>query len=319
MSALNQPQFQDADQAREYLEYVRWPDGPICPHCGTVSKEHYQLDGKAHRPGLWKCKEPRCHQQFSVTVGTVFERSKIALNVWLQAVHFLCSSKKGMSSHQLHRTLGVTYKTAWFMTHRIREAMTTYQSTLLGGGAGGKGGIVEADETYWGNIKGQPVQRGGYRRKMKVVSLVERGGKVRSFHVREANVKTLKAVLKTQVSPLATLFTDGAPMYKGIAKRLFPQHETVEHTKNEYVRGAIHTNTIESFFSTMKRGLVGTYHHVGVNHLQRYVREFDFRYNYRTAEGYTDHERTNAALKGIGGKRLTYKTTSRAMSRNLLN
>jgi transposase-like protein len=309
MSALNQPHFQDSEKAREYLESVRWPNGPICAHCGVVGG-HYQLEGKAHRPGLWKCKD--CREQFTVTVGTVFERSKIALNVWLQAVYLLCSSKKGMSSHQLHRTLGVTYKTAWFMTHRIREAMTTYQGGLLGGG----GGIVEADETYWGNLKGAPIQRGGYRHKMKVVSLVERGGKVRSFHVRDANVKTLKAVLKSQVSPKATLFTDGAPMYKGIAKRLVKKHDTVEHTANEYARGIVHTNTIESFFSIMKRGLIGTYHHVGVNHLQRYVREFDFRYNHRAAEGFTDDERTRIALKSISGKRLTYKTTNRPQRAN---
>src|SRR5438046_7603246 len=172
MSALSQPHFQDANKAREYLEATRWPNGPICPHCGVIG-EHYQLEGKAHRPGLWKCKD--CREQFSVTVGTVFESSKIALSKWLTAVYLLCSSKKGISSHQLHRTLGVTYKTAWFMTHRIREAMTGKASGLLGG----NGGTVEADETFWGNNKPRKPSKGrGYAHKMKILSLVERNGPV---------------------------------------------------------------------------------------------------------------------------------------------
>jgi transposase-like protein len=302
---LSAPHFQDAEKAREYLEAQVWPNGPVCAHCGSISKDHYQLGGKSTRPGLYKCKD--CRQPFTVTVGTVFERSHISLNVWLKATHLLCASKKGMSSLQLKRMLGVTYKTAWFMTHRIREAMTNYQPTKLLGGSG-SGGIVEADETYWGNIKGQPVMRGGHKHKMNVVSLVERGGKVRSFHVKNANVKTVKVILKSQVSPLASLMTDDAPLYKRIAKR-FPKHETVRHTANEYVRGNVHTNTIEGFFSLLKRGLIGTYHHVGEQHLQRYVREFDFRYNYREKLGFDDRARSDAALKGIRGKRLTYRRT----------
>lgn len=303
---LNAPYFQDTEKAREYLEAQVWPYGPVCPHCGSISKDHYQLGGKSHRPGLYKCKD--CRQPFTVTVGTVFERSHIPLNVWLKATHLLCASKKGMSSKQLERMLGVTYKTAWFMTHRIREAMTSYQAPKLLGGSG-TGGIVEADETYWGNIKGQPIQRGGHKHKMNVVSLVERGGNVRSFHVKNANVKNIKAILKSQVSPLASLMTDDAPMYKGIAKRLFPTHQTVRHTAGEYARGEVHTNTIEGFFSLLKRGLIGTYHHVGEQHLQRYVREFDFRYNYREKLGFDDKARADVALKGIRGKRLTYQRT----------
>src|SRR5258706_3911761 len=179
MAALNQPHFQDADKAREHLERIQWPNGPVCPHCGVIG-DHYRLEGASHRPGLWKCKD--CREQFTVTVGTVFHRSKIALNVWLQAFHLLCSSKKGMSSHQLHRVLGVQYRTAWFMTHRIREAMTSYQAPkLLGGGSGGKGGIVEADETYWGNMR--KIKSRGWGHKMKIMSLVERDGIARTFHL----------------------------------------------------------------------------------------------------------------------------------------
>lgn len=295
--------FSDENKAREHLESIRWPKGPFCPHCG-VTENITMLEGESHRAGLHKCND--CKGHFTVTVGTVFEDSKVPLNKWILAAHLMAASKKGYSAHQLHRTIKVSYKTAWFMMHRLREAMTTYQGKLLGGGSGGKGGIVEVDETYWGNIKGAPVQRGGYRSKMKVVSLVERGGHVRSFHVHDANVKTLKAILKAKVSPLAHLMTDDAPMYKGIARRLFKRHDTVRHTANEYARGNVHTNTIEGFFSVMKRGLVGTYHHVGSQHLQRYVSEFDFRYNYRTKQGYSDTERASILLKGIQGKRLTY-------------
>lgn len=295
--------FSDETKAREHLESIRWPRGPVCPHCG-VTENITRLEGKSHRPGLHKCNQ--CKGHFTATVGTVFEDSKVPLHKWILAAHLMASSKKGFSAHQLHRTIKVTYKTAWFMMHRLREAMTTYQRKLLGGGSGGKGGIVEADETYWGNIKGAPVQRGGYRHKMKVLSLVERGGNVRSFHIQEADLKTIKAILKAKVSPLAHLMTDDANIYKGIAARLFTKHDTVTHSSGEYVRGKVHTNTIEGFFSVMKRGLVGTYHHVGEQHLQRYVSEFDFRYNYRTSQGYSDTVRASMLLKGIQGKRLTY-------------
>lgn len=306
MNTLNQPQFRSAQKAREYLEAVRWPQGPICPHCGSISKDHYALAGDAHREGLWKCKD--CRKQFSVTVGTVFERSKIALNVWLQAVYLLCSSKKGMSSHQMHRILGVTYKTAWFMTHRIREAMTTYQGRLLGGP--GSSGIVEADETYWGHKHGGIVKRGGHH-KMAVVSLVERGGKVRSIHVPTVTGKNVKQILRQHVNKSAHLMTDEHGAYDK-AGREFKKHSTVHHASYEYVRGDVTTNTVEGYFSILKRGLIGTYHHVGENHLQRYVSEFDFRYNNRTALGITDDQRTDAALRGIWNKRLTYKTANQA-------
>ncbi len=309
MSALNQPHFQDVEKAREYLESLRWPNGPICPHCGVVSPDHYRLTGASHRPGLLKCKD--CRSQFSVTVGTVFERSKIALNVWLQATFLLSSSKKGMSSHQLHRTLGVTYKTAWFMSHRIREAMTDFQTPRkLGFGPEGQGSIVEADETYWGNSYKDGKKILGYREKMKIVSLVERGGPVRSIHVTNVTSKNIKQILKSNVSPLAHLMTDDAPVY--IGKKDVAKHSRVNHKRKEYVRGIAHTNTVEGFFSILKRGLIGTYHHVGEQHLQRYCREFDFRYNHRESLGVTDHERTSAALRQIGGKRLTYRRTHAA-------
>jgi transposase-like protein len=297
---LNQPHFQDADKAREYLEALRWPSGPVCPHCGVVGG-HYHLAGKATRPGLWKCKD--CREQFTVTVGTVFERSKIALNVWLQAVYLLCSSKKGMSSHQLHRTIGVTYKTAWFMTHRIREAMKDGSPGILGGG----GGTVEVDETYWGNNR--PKGGGGsWHHKMKIVSLVERGGKARSFQMKTVHGGVLRDMLRRHVAATANVHTDESRLYTPLWR--YFNHETVNHSAGEYSRGSVTTNTVEGYFSILKRGLVGTFHHVGEQHLYRYVNEFDFRYNTRSALGFTDSERTAEALKQIGGKRLTYRRTS---------
>ncbi|HLD13436.1 MAG TPA: IS1595 family transposase [Burkholderiales bacterium] len=299
-SSLNAPRFQNDDKAREYLERIRWPDGSICPHCGSIGK-HYQLEGKAHRPGLWKCVD--CREQFTVTVGTVFERSKIPLSKWLMAVYLLCSSKKGMSSHQLHRMLGITYKTAWFMTHRIREAMKTNPKGLLGSG----GGTVEADETFWLNSKrskkGRAYKGRGFEHKEKIVSLVERNGHVRSFHVPQVNAANLRPILKANMAADAHLMTDDYSAYFLLGKE-FASHSVVKHSKKEYVRGNAHTNTVEGYFSLLKRGLIGTYHHVGAQHLQRYVSEFDFRYNNREI---TDAERADNALRGINGKRLTYR------------
>lgn len=297
MSSLNAPHFQNEDKAREYLEKLRWPEGPICPHCGSIGK-HYQLAGKAHRPGLWKCVD--CRDQFTVTVGTVFERSKIPLSKWLMAVYLLCSSKKGMSSHQLHRMLGITYKSAWFMTHRIREAM----KTGFAGKMGGNGSVVEADETFYGRKDGKPKRR-GYGHKNAVFSLVERGGDVRSFHVPNVTAKTLKPILLAQVERNTHICTDEANTYKSAKLgKEFKSHKSVNHFKGEYARGKVHVNTIEGYFSILKRGLIGTYHHVGAQHLQRYVTEFDFRYNNRET---TDTERADNALRGITGKRLLYR------------
>ncbi|MBI5277626.1 MAG: IS1595 family transposase [Burkholderiales bacterium] len=307
---LNQPHFQDADKAREYLEALRWPNGPVCPHCGSVRAPHKLEGSKHYRPGLYKCKD--CYEQFSVTVGTVFERSKIALNVWLQAVHLMCASKKGMSAKQLERMLGVTYKTAWFMCHRIREAMTSNSGRLLGGP--GSSGIVEADETYWGSAKSvdtRPFKHGrtSLLNKMAVVSLVERDGEKRSYHVPNVTGATVGAILKSQVSPTAHLMTDEARWYKAVGKT-FAQHDSVSHANKEYARGNVTSNTVESSFSLLKRGLVGTFHSVSEKHLQRYCNEFDFRWNNRQSQGVNDVLRFQNALHGIAGKRLTYRRTA---------
>ena len=295
MADLFAPHFQDADKAREYLEALRWPHGEVCPHCGTQS-DHYALKGKSHRPGLWKCKD--CRKQFSVTVGTVFERSKIPLNKWLLAVHLMCASKKAMSSHQIHRMLGVTYKSAWFMTHRIREAMKPGSTGLMGEG----GGVIEADETFWGNNGKQPKGARGYAHKMKVVSLVERDGNKRSVVVPNVNAKTLRSVLEANVSKSAHLMTDEHAGYT-LVGREFASHGVTRHGRGEYVVGNVHSNTAEASFSLLKRGLIGTFHHVGEQHLQRYVTEFDFRWNHRKT---TDRERSDTLLQSIAGRRLTY-------------
>jgi transposase-like protein len=290
------PIFNDEDKAREALEAVRWPNGPYCPHCAATDRIA-KVEGKSARPGLYYCNH--CKGQFTVTVGTAFERSKIPLTKWWLATFLLCSSKKGMSSHQLHRTLGVTYKTAWFMTHRIREAMTKEGGGLLGS----NGGPVEVDETFWGNNDKKKAGARGYEHKMKVVSLVERNGEKRSFHVPRVNEKTLRPILKAQISAKAKLMTDEGGQYKNIGKD-FAEHGIVTHSAGEYSRGDVTTNTVESSFALLKRGLVGTFHHVSEAHLQRYATEFDFRWNHRKT---TDMQRAKAALAGIGGKRLTYR------------
>jgi len=297
---LNAGYFHDDTKAREYLESIRWPDGKVvCPHCGSTD-QHYALQGKAHRPGLWKCSA--CRDQFSVTVGTVFERSKIPLSKWLMAAYLLCSSKKGISAHQLHRTLGVTYKTAWFLAHRIRHAISDQGGGLMGTG----GGTVEADETYIGRKPGRKLAR-GHGHKETVFSLVERGGNVRSTHITGKTFDSIKAALKANVSPEAVLMTDDARMYKKVAKE-FAEHRSVNHSAGEYVRGDAYTNTVEGFFSVFKRGMVGTYQHCSGKHLHRYLSEFDFRYNNRASLEISDSERVVEALKGISGKRLTYRS-----------
>jgi len=297
---LAKPRFHNEEAARKHLESIRWPNGPVCPHCGGTERNS-RLDGESHRPGLLFCGD--CRKQFTVTVGTVFEDSKIPLHKWVLATHLLCASKKGMSSKQLERMLGVTYKTAWFMTHRIRKAMEVRHDGQLGGG----GGTVEADETFWGKKDGAKVRR-GFAHKNAVFALVERGGKVRSFHVPNVTAKTLKPILKSQMAVDAHLMTDEAGQYRVLGP-VSASHQTVVHSAGEYVRGTVHTNTIEGLFSLLKRGLIGTYHHVGEQHLQRYVTEFDFRYNNREALGVDDSERADKALKGISGKRLTYRRT----------
>lgn len=304
---LNQPHFQDADKAREYLESVRWANGQPCPHCGSLGA-HYKLQGKSHRPGLWKCVD--CREQFSVTVGTVFESSKIKLHLWLQVAYLMSASKKGISAKQIERMIGVTYKTAWFMCHRVREAMREE----IVGQLGGAGKVVEADETYYSrednsSKKRRPLKPGvALVEANKIVSLVERGGKVRSFHVTDVTGPNLKGILEDQINRDSHLMTDSSPRYN-VVKRApnFAAYDQVNHSKDEYVRGTAYTNTVEGYFSILKRGLVGTFHHVSSQHLHRYTNEFDFRYNTRQAMGYDDVQRTAAVLKGIEGKRLTYK------------
>lgn len=292
------PHFQDADKAREYLENLRWANGVVCPHCGVIGG-HYELKGKSTRPGVYKC--GACSDQFTVTVGTVFERSKIKLNIWLQAVHLMSASKKGISAKQIERMLGVSYKTAWFMCHRIREAMTVNPAADK---MGGPDTIVEADETYWGNLY---KARAGAGHKMKVVSLVEReSGQKRSFHVANVTSDTVEAVLKSQVHTETHLMTDESYVYKRVGK-YFGAHSTVNHGKKEYARGNVTSNTVEASFAIFKRGLNGTFHSVSERHLQRYATEFDFKWNYRSANGFDDVARADATLKGIAGKRLTYR------------
>lgn len=248
---FNEARFHDPEAARQHLESVRWPYGPVCPHCGSMERMS-KLQGKSHRPGLYEC--GHCRDQFTVTVGTVFERSKISLDKWLLASALIASSKKGISAKQVERMLGVTYKTAWFMMHRLREAMKRVDpQPYLGGGNDGGSGVVEADETYVGVRPGRERKR-GFHHKNPVVSLVERGGKVRSFAMASVTGATLKPLMQEHVSPKANLVTDEASVYTGIVGRWFATHSTVAHGAKEYVRGSVHTNTVEGFFSILKRG-----------------------------------------------------------------
>jgi transposase-like protein len=303
MCTLTQARFQDDTAAREYLEATLWPNGPVCPHCAVINTAYI-----TKKPGLYRCGEKECRKDFTVTVGTVFERSKVPLHKWLLASFLLCSSKKGMSAHQLHRTLGVTYKTVWFMAHRIREAMDTGYTGPLDG----DNKPVEVDETYWGNNgKQAPGVRGGDH-KMKIVSLVERDGNKRSFHVANVTAKTVTPILKAQIAEKSRIMTDESRImtdesriYTKVGKE-FASHESVNHSAKEYARGDVTTNSAESSFALLKRGLIGTFHHVS-EHLQRYATEFDFRWNTLTKLGFNDTQRAEAALKGITGKRLTYK------------
>jgi transposase-like protein len=304
MSDLYRPEFIDADKAREWLEARLWKNGPICPHCGSVN-EATLMQGKSHRPGLYQCNE--CRDPFTVTVGTLYERSHIPLNKWLAATHLMMASKKGISAMQVHRMLGISYKTAWFLCHRIRESLRETNPDLLGG----SGKIVETDETYVGgkdhnkHANKRTHVRGGSQ-KEAVVSLVERGGSVRSHHVADITSKNLSKVLMEQIDKDSHLVTDQSRIYPAIGRE-FAAHSTVNHGIGEYVRGGIHTNTIEGYFSILKRGIFGTYHHVSAEHLKRYLAEFDFRYNERSSLGVNDAERMSKSIGGIVGKRLTYR------------
>jgi transposase-like protein len=315
MADLQNPIFHDEDKARAALEAVRWPHGAACPHCGNADSDKIaKVEGKkrSHRPGLYYCNE--CKGQFTVTVGTVFERSKIPLSKWWLATHLLGASKKGMSAHQLHRMLGVTYKTAWFMAHRIREAMKE-DIVATGGPMGGEGKIVEADETYFGRRedgyvspqrKGRPYLKRKKPMKNAIVGLVERGGRTRTVHVQHATRDSVRDILLSTVDKRSTLYTDESNLYP-ITGKEFAKHDSVKHSAKEYARGNVHSNTIESVFSVFKRGMIGVYQHCGEAHLHRYLAEFDFRYNRREKLGFTDQMRVDDLMKGIEGKRLTYR------------
>ena len=302
MSLSTKAIFTDPEKAREHFEAIRWPSGkPTCPHCG-VEDEATLVQGKSHRPGLYQCNA--CRTPFTVTVGTVMEKSHIPLNKWLLGFHLMASSKKGISAHQLHRLLGITYKSAWFMCHRIREAMTDTSTEPMGG----KGKHVEADETYIGRKRGaKPVQGGSH--KMIVLSLVERGGKVRSFHIDRPTSEKIAPIVAKHVDPASTLNTDEADHYIGIGRK-FAAHGSVAHSRGEYVKGTASTNTAEGFYSVFKRGMKGVYQHCGEQHLHRYLSEFDFRYSNRIAVGVDDVARTKRAIEGAEGKRLTYHQVS---------
>jgi transposase-like protein len=301
MSNLQNPIFTDEAKAREWLEARVWPNGPVCPHCGNADQDKLTgLKGKAHRPGLYQCAE--CREQFTVTVKTVFERSKIPLSKWLAALFLLTASKKGVSAHQIHRSLGISYKSSWFMMHRLREALRTGGLAPLGG----NGKVVEADETYIGRLQGQPVRRGGSTHKNTVLTLVERGGSARSFHIDSTTVANVAPIVRENIRRESRLMTDEANFYKEVGKD-FASHDAVNHTAKEYVRGEITTNTVEGYYSIFKRGMKGIYQHCSEKHLHRYLAEYDFRYSNRAALGIDDYTRAEIAAKGIVGKRLTYR------------
>jgi transposase-like protein len=317
MSVLSQPQFHDEIEAFKFLESVVWADGTTCPHCGVVGGRVYDLSGVRGKPskkspkgairyGLKKCGE--CRQQFTAKVGTVFEHARLPLHKMLQAVHLMTSSKKGISAHQLHRILEVQYKSAWFLAHRIREAMREGELAPFGSG----GGIVEADETFIGvepHVRSGEFGAGkrGSHGKMKVLALVDREtGRSKTFVVDYVAADVVLPILQDNIAREAKLVTDDHGVYRR-ARKLFSSHDAVNHGKHEYGRGIIHTNTIEGFFSIFKRGMRGVYQHCQKKHLHRYAGEFSFRYSYREAVGVNDEARSIAALKGIGGKRLMYR------------
>jgi len=311
MSALSAPYMHDEAAAFAHVEAMLWADGPVCPACGVVNNA-YALKGVRSKPskknpegverhGLKKCKD--CGKQFTVRIGTIFESSHVKLNLWLQAIYLMTSSKKGISSHQLHRTLGVTVKTAWFMSHRIREAMRDDSSVDFGSG----GGTVEVDETFIGHqYKKSPTARGGDH-KNKLLTLVDRAtGRAKSIVVKDLKVSTLLPILRENIAAEAIVYTDEARQYSKLGKE-FADHDFTTHSKGEYGRGVVHTNTVEGYFSIFKRGMKGVYQHCNKRHLHRYAAEFEFRYNNRIANGVNDLGRANMALFGVVGKRVLYR------------
>lgn len=318
MNTFTEPYFQTAASARAMIEGIRWPDGPVCPHCQETSRRY-----ATKKEGRWRCGNPECRKDYTVTTGTVMESGHIPLNKWLLAYYLLSSSKKGMSGHQLMRSLGVTYKSAWFLSHRVREAM---RSIGFAEPMGGEGEVVEVDEVYIGRQesptpskarRGRPYIKGKRPApKRQVVSLVERGGAVRSFHVASADKFEVGKIVRKNVAKKSRLNTDESPLYTAVGKE-FTAHETVNHSKGEYARGKgddlVTTNSAEGFFGLFKRGFNGIYQHCREKHLHRYLAEYDFRYNHRIALGVNDMQRTLAAVKGAEGKRLTYRQADGAV------
>ena len=305
MSILSNPYFHNEEAAYEFVESRLWPNGPVCPRCKETERVG-KMGGKSTRIGAHKCYA--CRKPFTVKIGTIFESSHVKMHLWLQAIFLIASSKKGISSNQLHRTLGVTLKTAWFMTHRIREAMRTDEFAPFGS----NGGAVEVDETYIGHdkrIKPKGQKKGrGYHHKNKVLSLVDRNtGQARSFVVDDVKAVTLAKIVRDNIAREARLMTDEASQYTKVGRE-FAGHDVVAHMKGEYGRGEVYTNTIEGFFSIFKRGMKGVYQHCAHNHLHRYMAEYDFRYNNRAALGIDDRCRADNLLAGVVGKRLTYET-----------
>lgn len=313
MSVLAKKWFYDERAAFEHVEGILWPEGPVCPKCANCDK-HYKLEGLRTKPskknpegierhGLYKC--AACRSQFTVRIGTIFEESKLPLHKWLQAIHLLCSSKKGISSHQLARTLEITVKSAWFLSHRIREAMRSDEF----GPMGGDGGIVEIDETYTGKrdlARGQKVRdgRGGWH-KVPVLTLVSREGEARSFALEGAARSDILPIVRRNLHQEARVVTDDSRVYMHLHREY--EHRAINHSKGEYGRGEVHTNTIEGYFSIFKRGMKGIYQHCKEHHLHRYLAEFDFRYSNRVRLGVDDVERAERALEGFKGRRLTYQ------------
>jgi transposase-like protein len=305
MSVLSESYLHDEQKAYDFVESVLWPNGAACPHCGD-GKHNSRMRGKSTRIGAYKCYA--CRKKFTVKIGTIFEDSHIPMRSWLQAIYLLASSKKGISSNQLHRTLGITLKSAWFMSHRIREAMRSGALAPMGGA--GSSGVVEVDETFFGRKKGVPVRRGAAH-KHAVLSLVERGGTVRSVHVPDIKTKTVVPIVNANIAREARVMTDEGLQYEGQLGH-FAEHGTVNHAAEEYVRYRkgrphIHTNTVESYFSVFKRGMRGIYQHCGERHLHRYLSEFDFRHNARMTLGVNDEQRAERLLRGVKSKRLTYR------------
>ena len=327
IDTLSAPHFHSDDAACKLLESIRWTDERVCPHCGTVGRSYATKRTQRNGAAVYRCGEPECRKDFTVTTKSVMESSHIALHKWMQGFYLMASSKKGVSAHQLHRSLGITYKAAWFMAHRIREAMRAGGLDPMAP-LGGAGMEVEADETYYGSIErekrrttrttGEPFikppskrgRRGGPANKRPIVALVERGGQVRSFHVPVADKETVTKIITDNIARESYLYTDESRLY-GDADQFFADHATVRHSAGEYVRyeadRTVHSNTVENVFSVFKRGMRGVYQHCDEKHLHRYLAEFDFRYNRRTALAIGDIERTVDAIRGGAGKRLTYR------------